>query len=181
LSSSLTGSIASQVSLCPIEQVTFREKLADRAETLATALRTMSDREPKTAFDDDTMVILASKIYAARRSVDEIFGLPGFAVSPGWDMVLNLYQAKIEDRKLSVTNACAGGACPLTTGLRWLQVLENMEFVTRAPDLRDGRRHVVLLTEAGRLKVENALASYLLEWMLSSAQQQLDCGLIPAP
>lgn len=104
---------------------------------------------------------LPRKIYQARRKVDKIFGLQGFAVTPGWDIMLDLYQAKIKGKAISVTSACIGGACPATTGLRWLQVLENRDFVRRMPDPEDKRRVVVELTDGGRDRVERALTVHL--------------------
>jgi hypothetical protein len=87
--------------------------------------------------------------------------MTGFAVSPAWDMMLDLYQAKVKGRPISVTSACIGGACPATTGLRWLQVLESHHLVVRKPDAADKRRFVVELTEGGRARMERALSEHL--------------------
>ena len=138
-----------------------RQALADRMEALAIELRTMADSESQAVPTQGTLLSLAGKIYRARRRVDEIFGMQGFAVSPAWDMMLDLYQAKIRDRQISVTSACIGGACPATTGLRWLQVLENRCLVLRRPDREDRRRIVVELTDGGQVLVEKALSEHL--------------------
>lgn len=138
-----------------------RETLADRMETLAIELRALSDRDRGAVPSEQAFTSLAAKIYAARRGVDNIFGMVGFAVSPAWDMMLDLYQAKMRGKQISVTSACIGGACPATTGLRWLQVLENMDLIVRQPDPDDRRRFVVALTEPGRIKVERALECHL--------------------
>lgn len=137
------------------------QDIADRMEALAIELRTMSDHELGTVPSRQTLVGLAGKIYSARRNVDEIFDMAGFAISPGWDIMLDLYQAKCKGNQISVTSACIGAACPATTGLRWLNALEQMHLIERRPDSDDKRRFVVELTELGRLRVEQALRCHL--------------------
>lgn len=144
-----------------IGQRESRQTVADRLESLAIELRTLSDREMEAIPTEGTYAMLAAKIYSARRNVDDIFGMPGFAVSPAWDMMLDLYQAKVEGKQISVTSACIGGACPVTTGLRWLQALEGRLLIERKPDPEDKRRYVVELTDGGKVKVEKALGAHL--------------------
>ena len=159
-SQSVTHSAGSEMPLS-IGQFENRQEIADRMEALTIELRSLSDRELGSVPSEQSLVSLAGKIYSARRDVDAIFGMPGFAVSPGWDMMLDLYQAKMQGKKISVTSACIGGACPPTTGLRWLQALENMHLVARGPDQDDKRRIMVELSDAGRVKVEKALLRHL--------------------
>lgn len=144
-----------------VGQYENHEAIADRMEALAIELRSLADTGSKTVPSQATLFSLAGKIYSARRKVDETFGLAGFAVSPAWDIVLDLYQAKKQGRQISITSACIGGACAPTTGLRWLQALENMNLILRKPDAEDKRRHVVELSDGGCVKVEIALAAHL--------------------
>lgn len=161
LSSQLATYSIDSASTKPGSQIEHERSIVDRIEALAIELRTMSDRAVETVPSEQTFLVLADKVYIARRNVDGVFGMSGFAVSPGWDMMLDLYKAKIKGKSISVTSACIGGACPPTTGLRWLQALEDMQLITRAPDQQDKRRIVVALTNSGKLKVEKALAHYL--------------------
>lgn len=138
-----------------------REAIADTLEALAIELRSRCEQEQATIPTQGTLVTIAAKVYSARREIDRIFGIEGFAVSPAWDIMLDLYQAKILGKRISVTSACIGGACPPTTGLRWLQALENSHLIDRVPDPEDKRRGVVQLTDGGKVKVEQALASFL--------------------
>lgn len=85
-----------------------RETIADRMEALAIELRSMSDKEMQIVPSQATLLALAGKIYSARRKVDEIFGMVGFSVSPAWDIMLDLYKAKIAGRAISVTSASIG-------------------------------------------------------------------------
>lgn len=161
MSSQLTARSTMAGKTPSIGQFENRQNIADRMEALAIELRTISDRELETVPTEQTLVELAAKIYSARRKVDAIFAMQGFAVSPAWDMMLDLYQAKVRGKKISVTSACIGGACPSTTGLRWLQALENMQLIHRGPDMKDKRRMVIELTDGGQVKVERALMSHL--------------------
>ncbi len=161
MNSQLATYCSNPASAKPTSQIGHERLILDRIEALAIELRTMSDREVETVPSEQTFLALADKIYIARRNVDGVFGMSGFAVSPGWDMMLDLYKAKIKGKSISVTSACIGGACPPTTGLRWLQALEEMQLITRAPDHQDKRRSVVNLTNIGKLKVERALSHYL--------------------
>ena len=138
-----------------------RQAIADRMEALAIELRSLSDDEMQTVPTEGTLFALARKIYSARRKVDEIFGVPGFSVSPAWDILLDLYQAKNMGKEISVTSACIGAACPPTTALRWLQALESLQLVKRQQDHEDKRRSMVELTEGGKVKVVNALVLHL--------------------
>lgn len=138
-----------------------RQKLADRLEDLAIELRSFAEQSADTIPSTPTLMGLARKIYISRRAVDEVFNMEGFAVSPAWDIMLDLYQAHLQGKRISVTSACIGGACPPTTGLRWLQALESSNLVAREPDPQDKRRQVVALTDGAVIKVEKALRKFL--------------------
>ena len=135
--------------------------IADKIEALSTELRNMSSDEINAALGQTTLLAASARIYSARRKVDEIFGLQGFAVSPGWDILLDLYRTRASSTSVSVTSACIGAACPPTTALRWLQALEHMKLVEREADTSDKRRSWVTLTSSGIVKVELALAAYV--------------------
>ncbi len=143
------------------ERVDQRHVLASRMEMLANDLRSLDSREQRPQGDPSDLVDAARKIYAARRRIDKIFGLAGFAVSPGWDIVLDLYQSQANGRRDSVSSASIGAACPPTTALRWLKVLENMGLIDRAADPHDQRRVYVKLTGNGVARVERSLVAYI--------------------
>jgi hypothetical protein len=135
--------------------------LADHMEALAIELRSMSDDSKSVIPTNGTLSFLAKRTYDARRAIDKIFGLSGFAVSPAWDMMLDLFQARSRQEKVSVSSACIGAACPPTTALRWLVLLEDMQLIVRVPDENDRRRVIVELTECAVVKISKALESYL--------------------
>lgn len=131
--------------------------IVDRMSALAHELRRLSD-EGMRPFDSRlTMIDLASKLYAARRQTDKIFEMQGFSASPAWDIMLDLFMARETGRTISVTSAAIGAACPMTTALRWLQLLEQMGLLERRQDENDRRRAMISLTENGWNKMMKAL------------------------
>jgi DNA-binding MarR family transcriptional regulator len=81
---------------------------------------------------------------------------------PTWDILLDLYVAGRESRRVPTTSACIGAHVPPTTALRWLRILEARGFVERESDGKDGRRTFV------RLTVRNAAMDDFLDAMLAN-------------
>ena len=67
---------------------------------------------------------------------------------PAWDIMLDLFEAELEQRRVSISSACIGARVPTTTGLRWLRTLEQNGLVSRREDPLDRRRIFVELTPA---------------------------------
>lgn len=109
-------------------------QLADDARTLA--------RRERLA------LTLAREFYAGRRRRARYLSADLFG-EPTWDILLDLYVAAREGRRVPTTSACIGAHVPPTTALRWLRILEMRALVEREEDGRDGRRTFVRLTERG--------------------------------
>jgi hypothetical protein len=92
---------------------------------------------------------LARRAYAIRRSRAAIFKNAELFGEPAWDILLDLYIAHVDGKPVSVSSACIGSAAPPTTGLRWLGVLSEQDFILREHDPEDQRRILVRLTEKG--------------------------------
>src|SRR5690606_24209072 len=57
-----------------------------------------------------------------RRLRDEF--LPGdLFADPAWDMLLDLFAARLEQERVSVSSLCIASAVPPTTALRWIRTL----------------------------------------------------------
>lgn len=65
---------------------------------------------------------------------------------PAWAMLLDLYCATLQGKRLSVTALTIGSGVPDTTALRYLRLLEERGHVARVPDDSDRRRSFVKLT-----------------------------------
>ncbi|MCC7393677.1 MAG: winged helix DNA-binding protein [Sphingomonadaceae bacterium] len=84
------------------------------------------------------------QIIRERRLRDEYFVGELFA-DPAWDMLLDLYAARLEHMRVSVSSLCIAAAVPATTALRWIRTMTEAGILERTEDPHDGRRiHVAL-------------------------------------
>jgi hypothetical protein len=69
---------------------------------------------------------------------------------PAWDILLELFAAEQQGRRVSISAAGLTAEIPLTTALRWINALEREDLVERAGDPTDARRTFLRLTGKGR-------------------------------
>ena len=108
---------------------------------------------PHHAKDSPVWAEVARSAYRERRRRGEIFADPALFGEPAWDMLLDLFIAAKERKRLPVTSACIGAAVPATTALRWLTVLEEKGLIMRENDANDARRVFVRLSTEGYEKM----------------------------
>jgi DNA-binding MarR family transcriptional regulator len=77
---------------------------------------------------------------------DDYFGRGLFA-DPAWDILLDLFAARLEQRKVSVSKSCYAAGIPQTTALRWIGALVDRGLVVRQADGRDRRRFNICLSD----------------------------------
>jgi DNA-binding MarR family transcriptional regulator len=65
---------------------------------------------------------------------------------PAWDILLDLFQGELMQRRISVSSACIGAAVPPTTALRWIASMVKRRMLVRHADPIDGRRVFVELS-----------------------------------
>jgi hypothetical protein len=139
-------------------------RLIAAAQDLLTAAKRLgnSDRAPAAAEpgsqvaphptlsgEQATWVATARRMYHARRRRDELFGGAHLFGEPAWDILLDLFIAASEGKRISITSACIGAAAPPTTALRWLNLLEREGLIEREGDSKDMRRSYVRLSRLG--------------------------------
>jgi hypothetical protein len=91
---------------------------------------------------------IATRLYRQRRLRAQHFAGSLFA-EPMWDMLLDLFIADCERRRISVKSVCIGANVPATTALRNLRWLHEQGLVERLNHPRDDRStHVRLTAEA---------------------------------
>jgi DNA-binding MarR family transcriptional regulator len=101
---------------------------------------------------------MARALYRERRLRTQYFTGSLFA-EPTWDILLDLFIADCERRRVTVKSVCIGANVPTTTALRHLRWLEQQGLVERLNNPRDARSiHVRLTAEAIR-----AMENYLEE------------------
>lgn len=111
---------------------------------------------PSVPLSHEQLVNLACWIYDMRRSRSRYFHNSLFG-EPVWDMLLALFCLPARGERLTVTGLCHAANAPMTTGLRWTQLMEQKRLIERVPDPFDGRRVHVRLTQYG----EQLMRDYL--------------------
>lgn len=96
--------------------------------------------------DDVRWLRHARRTYRNRRTRGTLFGDETLFGEPAWDILLDLFIAAKEGKRVPVTSACIGAAVPTTTALRWLAILEERGLVLREADPSDARRIFVRLS-----------------------------------
>lgn len=66
---------------------------------------------------------------------------------PAWDILLELYGARIRHKQVSVTSLCIAAEVPTTTALRWITIMVDRGILERRDDPDDRRRAYVYLSE----------------------------------
>jgi DNA-binding MarR family transcriptional regulator len=114
-------------------------------------MRSLRGNEPK-----DTAVAQAEVrcVIMARRMREAMLGDELFA-DPAWDILLELYAATLEQRRVSTSELCVRSAAPATTALRWIEKLASAGLLTRTNDSLDGRRVWVDLSGEAESKMES--------------------------
>ncbi len=133
--------------------------LADQVSRIARTLAEMTDsapglgrrgglRSPTDDFHPAPRAIASEAPVTARavraviseRRLRDRFLDPDLFGEPAWDMLLDLYAARLEHARVSVSSLCIAAAVPSTTALRWLRTLTDCGLVERRADPHDKRR-----------------------------------------
>lgn len=96
--------------------------------------------------DAELMLVRASEIYRARRRRKRFFD-PVLFGEPAWDLLLDLFIARLKKKRVSVSSACYAADVPPTTALRWLGVLADSNLIERFESETDQRVTWVRLTD----------------------------------
>ena len=102
--------------------------------------------EPSAEPDPAPRIVRAA--IRARRLRDQHF-TPELFADPAWDMLLDLYAARLERARVSVSSLCIAASVPPTTALRWIGTMHDAGLFEREPDPGDRRRaHITLSNRA---------------------------------
>ena len=105
---------------------------------------------------EDIRLALAKQLLASRRRRDK--ELPCIRLGePNWDMILDLYIATLEGRRVDMSGFCLASGVAPTTAVRYVEILIEDGFLARVADMRDGRRTFITMTTALREPFERWL------------------------
>lgn len=133
-------------------------ELSDQVSRIATTLVQLSTAHDVSGLrkiidqpaGGEISVATVSAVIRARRLRAQYFDDQLFA-DPVWDMLLDLFEAELAQRRVSVSSLCIAAAVPATTALRWLKTMAEKGLVVRRADPVDGRRvYVELSPETSR-------------------------------
>jgi len=106
---------------------------------------------PRSFFPEERMIDrqrakAVRRMLRQRRMREQYFPADLFA-DPAWDMLLDLYAARLERQPVSVSSLCIAAAVPATTALRWIKTMTDAGLFVRDADPHDGRRIFIALAE----------------------------------
>lgn len=101
---------------------------------------------PPPAMHDGGAAAQVRAAIRARRLRDRFFD-PTLFADPAWDMLLDLYAARLEHARVSVSSLCIAAAVPPTTALRWIATMTDAGLLGREADPMDRRRAFVTLSD----------------------------------
>lgn len=129
------------------------QQLSEEAARIASVLAAMSEQDGPAAGEADegrdapeVDSGYVRSIIRARRLRDQFFRGELFA-DPAFDILLDLYAARLDDTRVAVSSLCIAAAVPATTALRWIKHLTDQGLLVRAADPQDGRRVYIGLSD----------------------------------
>ena len=99
--------------------------------------------------DDAILHGLAKNLFLARRKRDAQFEPLRFFSDPAWDLLLDLFIAHCDGKRLTVSGAGLASHTPTSTAIRWIAAMEKGGLIERTRDVLDSRRQFIDLTERG--------------------------------
>ncbi|MFN3676553.1 MAG: hypothetical protein ACK4TC_11270 [Sphingomonas pseudosanguinis] len=97
-------------------------------------------------------------IIAARASRRKYLRADLFA-EPYWDMLLDLYAARLKGRRVAVTSLCIASNVPSTTALRHIADMVDKGEIIRSADPVDRRRAFVRLSDETFARITDWISS----------------------
>lgn len=125
------------------------QQLSEEAARIASALASLSVDDAPGRDDgpeDGADATYVRAIIRGRRLRDQFFRGELFA-DPAFDMLLDLYAARLENSRVAVSSLCIAAAVPATTALRWIKALTDKGLFVRTADPQDGRRVYIGLSD----------------------------------
>lgn len=90
----------------------------------------------------------ARRLYRMRRGRDALFGeYAELLRDPAWDLLLDLFAATLEGRRIAACSAAIASCSPQSTGLRCIDSLVERGLLVRVADPADARRSMLELTQ----------------------------------
>lgn len=122
------------------------EEVSDQLVRLAELLR-CTRPDPSAPECPLSQCAMVKSTILGRRLRDRFFDGALFA-DPSWDILLDLYLARLEQRRTKVSSLCIAAAVPATTALRHINSLVEREMIVRIRSQFDNRAVYVELGDS---------------------------------
>jgi DNA-binding MarR family transcriptional regulator len=110
--------------------------------------------------DGTTLAAMAERLYLERRRREDYFPA-GLFGEPAWDLILTLFIAREEGRRLSVAEAYEAAAVKPTAGRKLLAKMESAGLVAQSSEEEDHRELYVALTQDASDRLSDYLTRLL--------------------
>lgn len=132
--------------------------LSGRADAAPGSERPSAFTPPPAAGAADIDVTTVRSVIRSRRLRDQFFERDLLG-EPGWDILLDLFAAELEQLRVSVSSLCIAAAVPPTTALRWITGMTEAGLLERQADAADRRRAFIRLTTTASTGMRNYFAA----------------------
>lgn len=129
------------------EEASGIEDIARRLDELVQAVSNVSAQVPAAALREGVLPA-ARRAWRARRERQRIFG-PSIVTDPAWDILLDLFIARLEERPVTVSDLGSAIAVSKPTALRWIAQLIEAKLVASAPNASEADDRRLQLTDEG--------------------------------
>lgn len=97
--------------------------------------------------DDNKLLRVFVSRYMENRNLRNKMISQDLFSDPCWDILMDVFSARLNDKNISVSAVATAGNMPHTTGLRYIDTLEKIGYIYRERDDWDGRRIFVKMTD----------------------------------
>lgn len=101
----------------------------------------------------------ARRHYQVRRYRDRVFGTADLFGEPSWDMLVALFIAIEEGRRLTAAELCSVAGAPFPTAYRWLALMESAGLIVRLFSENDPQESGIILSAQAREDMKNFFKS----------------------
>ncbi|TSB05309.1 hypothetical protein [Sphingorhabdus contaminans] len=97
--------------------------------------------------DDNKLLTVFVSRYMENRNLRNKMISQDLFSDPCWDILMDVFSARLNDKNISVSAVATAGNMPHTTGLRYIDTLEKIGYIYRERDDWDGRRIFVKMSD----------------------------------
>lgn len=132
--------------------------LAGEVQRIAAVLESLASSKVDASLRTEPLTSEHIRTVIRLRSLREEYIGKLFA-DPVWDILLDLFAANLEGKRVSITSACQASGVPATTALRHIAALSREGIIMRVLDPDDKRRVFLELSQGTILKLHRYFAS----------------------